>query len=256
MNITIFVPLSRRDRIQTVAEQIAALDKRVQDTFNILVIIDHQKISESDVLKHFGRLCNKVTVVYSGLKPVPEMDLRRRRERITEVFRMAQARIPFSTDLVLTIEDDGDFNPSAMTTLLEDYDLLSQVSNVGLVSGVEAGRWAVKMVGVWNCDNPRNPSRIWSYPYKNNNVEIHEIKAAGFYFFVTSAELFRNTPLTFGDFGPDVFFGLSLSASGYVNYVDWNVQIDHVTPHGIIRPKDGIHSAKFEKLGESWRMLV
>lgn len=257
MNVKIFIPLSRKDRVKQIHTMLKNTNYRVQDNYSLLLVVDNPQIQTHELERLFKPLFRNLSIVHTGLPALPEMDMHKRRERITRVFELAQLEInPMKTSLVLTIEDDGDFEPHYIHTLLDNYTLLSKIDNIGFVSGVEAGRWAVKMIGAWQTNKQKDPTEIWSIPYRDNNIQMHTITACGFYFFVTSAELFKNTKLRYGDFGPDVFWGLDVSGQGFTNYIDWNLKINHITPYKTYFVNEGREQIRFKWIDNNWRMVI
>lgn len=254
MKITVFVPISRTWRINKVIDQITTLDIG-DNQVDAVIILDNTFISTSAVKNAFlSRNSNiKLTTVYNtNNEGIAEMNLTKRRQRITEVFTRAQGLIPRETDLVFTFEDDTDFEPNTLIKLIAFYFHKGWDYKVGLISGVQAGRWGFRMLGLWKANDYNDPTLMETL---DNSPIDDQIDAAGFYCFITSRDNFVNTPHKFDFFGPDVHFGLSLRSKGYSNFVDWTISTGHVTRTHTLYPDDECISIKYEKVNNEWERV-
>lgn len=260
-NIVIFLPLSRPDKLTFQANQIARLIKSDGYTYSILVVVDHPRIYQQTVEAAFDRKEFKkipLIVRFTELPQIASYDVDKRRERITQVFALAQNTLKdpkahYKADFIFTIEDDTVIEVNALKNLLETYWLMSEKYKVGFISGLQAGRWGVKMIGAWRCDDPVNPTELWTID--NHSILVTEsIDAAGFYCFLTTGKLFKKVPLKFGAFGPDVYFGLFLSAQGLRNFVDWTVRTRHMSDTGLIEVDDFCVQVRYKLVDGEWKL--
>lgn len=250
--ITIILPISRRDYLKPVFDCLAELEKP-KDT-ELLIILDGSQELEQAVGKRTKQLKGFASIKAVEFGGGAVEGIRERRSRIATIHNMAANYISDSCDKVLLIEDDGTFDKLSLSKLLKLYE---EYPNAGSVSGVQIGRHNANVVGVWYTDNVDNASEISTLP---PSVGTQEIDAAGMYFLLTLADLYRKiNHKPFGDevqnnlLGPDVNYGLHLRRLGYKNYVDWQVNIDHLTPKGTLSFKNTMASTiKFRKRANRW----
>jgi hypothetical protein len=243
--VTVFLPISRMDRIEVMADQVNALETKNCRINFILIIVDNYWIDNDEVIRIVG---NKypVIIMNTGNKPPHEMNIGQRRSRITDVFNYARKLIP-DTDFVFTIEDDTNIRPNYLDRLISKFNLVnSREYKVGFISGVQVGRWGFKMIGAWNGFDYDDLKSAQTIPYTPENG-LQEVDAAGFYCYLTKKNLFVNTNYKFGQFGPDVYFGFDLRFKGYHNFIDWSLIAEHVTNKGILVPDKDVVVVKYAK---------
>ena len=224
-NLLIFVPVSRENRIKEVINDINNLE--IGD-FNVevLLLIDDIRIPRLET-KY------KTKLLYTGNYSMSEWDIYKRRIRIAENFNKASDWIKGQNrfDLMFIFEDDCEIKPETFIKLNErysGYDFILQ--KLGFVSGVQAGRWGEKMLGVWNIDGDKIKTLKLT-------KDINLVTACGFYGFVIRPELFCLNKFRSGFFGPDVYFGIDLDLEGYSNYCDMTVKIGHkLNDGGVLYP--------------------
>lgn len=261
MNITIFLPVTRKENLNWLFQQLNDLDTRGV-VANVLVGIDNPDITPDDVREAYKSIF-PLTVFTTINGKLEKKNIKIRRDRIANVFNMAATLIPADSQLVFVIEDDTQIKPNALQNLLHAYRSLTEDKvlrngkvvkgfKIGVVSGVQAGRWSVRMLGAWVADDPLDPKQLKTLPYTNELIYQH-IDAAGFYCFITPAEAFKSTPFRAGAFGPDVFYGLDLRGKGYENVLDWTVPTGHVTENEVIMPDEKCTTIEFNLIDNIWK---
>ena len=219
------MPLSRDDRLNIMAKQIRELQFGEYEK-RILIVCDNNTISEARIFKAFEGLL--VSVVFTGEAETYSYDQIHRKRRITycwnTISRWLKGENP--NDLVLAIEDDGNFQSDAFLKLEKTFrdKYINTYCKCGFVSAVEAGRWSLKMIGAWRWANTEK-TIVRTVPFQSEGiVQVH---ATGFYFFVTTVGVLTSQQYRFDFFGPDWCFGMDLSEKGYFNFIDYSVKIGH-----------------------------
>lgn len=253
--VTIFLPLTRDWRINAMAKNISALNFDGIEP-NLLIVIDNEEINQNQVADAFEKYewPYPIKILETRNKPKAEFNIAARRDRICEVFNFAKTQIADDSHFVFGIEDDTEFESTALSILLLDYINLTKAgAKVGLVEGVQVGRWGRKMIGAWKVDNLENTRFIETLPYKNSEI-LQRIDAGGFYCFLTPAKLFKQHNYTWSEecFGPDVTYGLALRKLGYKNFIDWTCITGHITQHKSIYPGDDCVVVQYRKLRSKW----
>lgn len=150
-----------------------------------------------------------------------------RRWHISALHNHIKKLIGEDIDWIFSIEDDGVLPPNALSWLVNDA--MSR-PNVGIVTGVELGRWGTPYVGAWKVDNIEKPQRMTSMSSKAGMVEVEEIDACGLYCALIRADLYKLHVFNSDNgLGPDVNLGLDIRNCGYQNYIDWFVTVTHLT---------------------------
>jgi len=90
---------------------------------------------------------------------VPTSTIPQRRERIANIHNQIRGLISDDTDWIFSIEDDGILPENALSWLVND---VQNYPAVGLVTGVELGRWGVPYVGAWRVDDVMKARKITS----------------------------------------------------------------------------------------------
>lgn len=130
-------------------------------------------------------------------------------------------------DWVWSIEDDGLIPDDALE---KQVKFVKKHSNVGMVTGVELGRWGNAYVGAWRVDNVLKPEHVDSLPSKALEGGIEAIDGCGLYCALIRYEGYKqHTFYTRNGLGPDVNLGLYLRSLDYDNYIDWSIHITHLT---------------------------
>lgn len=259
--VCLFIPLTRDWRIDTMANQAERLLQVGFEITGIAIVIDSTLISEKAVIARFSQIPwlkpSQLVVFHTQLKPATENNIGERRGRITNTFDTARKILP-DCDYVFTIEDDTNIKENTLSTLFKNYRDLESIDilhhKVGIVSGVQAGRWGYKMIGAWKANNYEAPSEVETLPYCTSGIQ--PIGAAGFYCYLTTRNLFVNCKYRFNNFGPDVNYGFDISARGYTNYINWDVVTGHVTRGRIILPDSRCIVVKYRYNGTQWKQVL
>ena len=251
--ITVFCPFTRPEYVKRWFDDLASTDLR-PDMTNLAFIID---VGEDEFGQHLGAKIysrileemqrtnyRKYVITRNYDHKVPGSIITRRK-RIAEVHNQSkQMIIALDGQYVLGLEDDTVFTNLCVQRLLDPF-LEEDWLDVGLVSAYEAGRWNMKMIGIWGFDDVKNPKECWTeLPGK----DYAEIDAAGFYCYLTPTTLYLNH--SYGTdivdpYGPDVRYGLDLRQKGYHNFVDWSQPCGHIDGDVIITPNDNLYVERF-----------
>ena len=240
------------------AEQLSKMDYGGVKN-DIVIIIDNNEITKAQVRNAFANFevpANKLIVHQTGRPGANEYNIGQRRRRIVNNLNTGKRLIPSDSDFVFMMEDDTAIPENALTALLMDFETMTaNGTKVGLISGVQPGRWGFKIVGAWNVDNPSDMKRAETVKFNRKNI-LEKVDAAGFYCFITPAYLFEKAKFIFNQFGADVNYGLALRKAGYGNYIDWTVDTGHVMQHKIIRCDESCVVVRYEKLNGKWKRTL
>lgn len=189
-----------------------------------------------------------------------EVNIGTRRLRIAEVKNQSKEIVArHYSEWVLALEDDSAFDHlECFCRLRQGYrDLVNagEYNPIGMISGVEAGRWNAKYIGAWAFDDVMNPTKAWTvkpqFPNTSESFEpftvpqeqaYQQVDAAGFYAYLTPTDLYLEHVYsweTWQPWGPDVNYGLWLRQKGYTCFVDWGTAIGHNNHNRIIEVFDG-----------------
>lgn len=200
-------------------------------------------------------------VQYSGNPEPSSTRIALRRERIVAMHKaLASVVAGSSVDYVFGIEDDTILPEYALSRL---WRFIKGKANVGLVQGVQCGRWGYKMVGAWRVDDINDPSIVLTMPYIAVNREhsfMEQIDGGGMYCYLTPARLFAEADYRVEGvcLGVDMLYGLDLRRQGYENYIDWSVVCPHNDFGVLITPDSGkpMEQLIYRKNGDEWDMEV
>lgn len=225
MIITTILPVSRIKYLNRVLESLLNQTYKIE---NLLVIYDGTKedfITVRNIIASLDigtKLCvqsNNTTKAFS----IPD-----RRRRIASIHNQAKELVGES-DWVFSVEDDGVLPLNALERLVS---VAEAYENVGMVTGVELGRWGVPYVGAWVVDNIDNIKVITSLDNKTSQVPfiIEQIDACGLYCGLIRSRYYKShTFFSDNGLGPDVNLGLYLRSQGFDNYIDWGIPVTHLT---------------------------
>ena len=218
----VVMPLSRGDRVEIMGKMIRDLDMGNYEK-EYLIVCDNNEIDRRKIEKSLEGLRGEIIFTGNGL--TMGLDADARRMRITQCWNIIRDYLDGRYELVLGIEDDGNFHSGDFLKIESSFKdrYVNNYCRCGFVSGVEAGRWGNKMIGAWRLDESKEIIR--TVPYKKEGLE--GVHAAGFYFFVSMAELISSQNFHYNFFGPDVCFGLDISDRGYLNFIDYSVRVGH-----------------------------
>lgn len=180
-----------------------------------------------------------------------EVRLKIRRARIADIKNQSKDLInQCDGDYVIGLEDDTIFPDLDIMRLLKP--LIDNLS-VGFVEGVQCGRWGVKMIGAWEVDDTRNPTKastILKRPPYGDTMSYQNIDGGGFYGYATTKKLYlyhEYYSATTQPYGPDVNFGLWLRNYGYECLIDWDTVFGHSDFNKVLYPDDKLAVASFIK---------
>lgn len=188
-----------------------------------------------------------------------EVNIGVRRKRIAEVKNQSKEIIArHESEWVLALEDDSAFDHlDCFCRLRQGYRELEDPEQqpIGLISGVEAGRWNMKYIGAWSFDDVMEPSKAYTVkPQFPNLSERHTkfevpadqayqaVDACGYYAYLTPTKLYLEHEYYWDNnqpWGPDVNYGLWLRQKGYRVFIDWGTAIGHNDHNKIIEVFDG-----------------
>jgi hypothetical protein len=225
MKITAILPVSR---IQYLDRVLGSLLDQTHKPENLLVIYDgeEQYLLEARN-KIVGLEFNNVLFVQSD-NLTPAHSIPDRRRHITNIHNQFRELI-VDADWVFSIEDDGVLPQNALSRLV---NVVNTHENVGMVTGVELGRWGVPYVGAWTVDDVHDTKLVTSVENLalQTPFTIQEIDACGLYCALIKAEEYKqHTFFTNNGLGPDVNLGIYLRQKGLYNYIDWGVPVTHLT---------------------------
>lgn len=201
--------------------------------------------------------------IYISLNPEPkDVNIPVQRNRIVDMKEKSKQMI--DGDFVFGIEDDTLVAPDAFEKL---HKTINENTDIGYIEGVQVGRHAIKMVGVWKCDNLKNPSVqqtlvppderfLEDYPSKEN-FYLQQITGGGFYCYLTLGYLYKQIKYHWHDecFGPDVCFVMDVIGEGYQAWVDWSVKTIHMTEQRDYEVDDKIISIRWLKSErDGWKL--
>lgn len=233
MKITTILPVSRLGYLNRVLE---SLKNQTYKTSSLIVIFDGSDEDYELVKNRVSAtgypfiLCGKS----NNLRPA--FAITERREHIANIHNqireiLSRDSIPYTDDWIFSIEDDGVLPPDALERLVD----ASNRPDVGMVTGVELGRWGVPYVGAWQMDSTVNPTRAISMENKTGQTLLEEIDACGLYCALIRPELYMGHEFdAHNGLGPDVNLGLYIRNKGFKNYINWQVPVTHLNnDHGV-----------------------
>lgn len=227
MNTTILLPVSRKEFLPEVFQSLEDLKCDIAHTALLCIVngeadlfVEARNYCESS--KFAERLCIQ-------LKPKNKLrkyDIGGRRKRIAAVHNLAKTHI--NTEYVFGVEDDTIVPPEALERLGEQY-----VDDIGVIEGVEMGRWGVPYIGAWRADDIEDPQTITSIPKESGTVEVD---GCGFYCFLTKSAYYKGHDFKVfsGGLGPDIDYSIDLRRRGYRNLADFSVECIHLNDDGAI----------------------
>jgi len=223
MKITAILPVSRPKYLDRIIDRL--LNQTVEIN-NLIVVFDG---ADED----FIEVRNKIQEVYidnricvRSLNRRKADTIAERRWHIVSIHNQIRELIG-DCDWVFSVEDDGLLPDNALEELIR---VVSDKDDVGMVTGVELGRWGLPYVGAWRVDNLDEPRKITSMENKVGQNIIESIDGCGLYCALIRAEYYKQHPFdTRNGLGPDVNLGLYLRQQGLQNYINWNIPVTHLT---------------------------
>lgn len=200
-------------------------------------------------LEGFKPILNGAYLYQSDRPPLGEFDLvADRRARIIDVKRRSVELIGDS-QYVFCLEDDTIAPPDAFSRLLEGF----QDKSVGLVSGIQVGRWKYRIIGGWLVEPLLDPTTVQTVPFAGTGLQA--VDGTGWYCYLTRTELYKAMDYHADAecLGPDVCYGLDLRRAGHVVLLNWDVKCAHLLQDQTLYPDKDAVVARWEKRDDgSW----
>ena len=228
MQITAILPVSRIKYLDRVIDSLLNQTLKPQ---SLLVVYDGP---DRDLIEARNKIVGldfrQVLFVKSNNNKVA-LSIPDRRRHITSIHNQIKELI-VDADWLFSIEDDGILPTDALAKLVK---FVRVNPNVGMITGVELGRWGVPYVGAWRVDDVNNVEKVVSVENKTADPCVEEIDGCGLYCALIDANLYKIHDFTTSNgLGPDVNLGLFLRQQEKQNYIDWSIQVTHLTNrHGL-----------------------
>lgn len=258
MMLQVLVPITRKWRVIDLAKEIDEMDFLTQEV-EVLVVVDNSQLKKATVVNAFKfdnpKIKSVRVVRFRNGQPV-EGNIFERRRRIAKMLNFAKTQLNKKYELTLIIEDDTVVKKDDFKKLFYDWQILKkQGVNIGAVSGLQAGRWASKIIGAWIVDDVEKPKHLKSIDFTTKEV-LKRVDATGLYFLLTETESLKKHEFAGHDLAPDVNYGLYLRQMGKEIVVDWTVKLDHVSRDKIYQVDENCESLIFVKNPKGlWKVL-
>ncbi len=191
----------------------------------LIVIYDGADYQYTEVRNKVVELEIETLVMVSDNQSIAHAISDRRRNIVNNHNKMREALT--DCDWIWSIEDDGIVPNDALEKLV---NFVETHENVGMVTGVELGRWGKPYVGAWLVDDVVHPEHVDSLPNKAEEGGIEKIDGCGLYCALIRYTGYKNHNFyTHNGLGPDVNLGLYLRSLSYDNYIDWSIHVTHLT---------------------------
>jgi hypothetical protein len=262
MYISVVITLSRPNEVTaTIANLGSALTS--DDTYELIVGIDNKDILTEAVdyaLLFFSlqdRFRNIEYVETFNKKP-PEKDMDARQLRIAALHNLIRERVGGS-DFVFGFEDDSQLQENSIYHLLHGHTVLSHHTDaIGIIQGIQVGRWGKKYLGAWNVNDTDKPTVFTSI---GKDISEHdryvEVHGGGMYCYLVATSLYKQYDFkALAPLGPDFWFGLSLHRQGYHNFVDLALRTGHRTAEEIIDVRPPYVCVTIEQRGLRYKETV
>lgn len=227
MKIVTILPVSRMEFLDRVLDSL--LKQSYKPKTHLLVVVDGTNEFFIQVHNKVAKLPLDYVLCVKSNNPdvAPEGMIPQRRQRISNIHNQIRQLIDDDVDWIFSIEDDGILPVNALSWLVND---VKKYPHVGLVTGVELGRWGVPYVGAWTVDNILDVQKVTSLESKVGSSDVDEIDACGLYCALIRADLYKQHEFGSGNgLGPDVNMALEFRSLGFKNYIDWFVPVTHLT---------------------------
>lgn len=224
MKITTILPVSRISYLDRVLE---SLQNQTHKPQNLIVIFDGREPDFLKVRNKVVQLDFENILCVQSINKMPAFSIHERRWHIVRIHNQARELIG-DADWIFSIEDDGVLPPDALERLIK---VVNEKEDVGMVTGVELGRWGVPYVGAWRVDDVFETKQITSLEsHASETPFVEELDGCGLYCALIRADKYKeHTFDTRNGLGPDVNLGLFLRQQGLKNYIDWGIHLTHLT---------------------------
>lgn len=225
MKIYTVLPVSRTNLLARVLD---SLMNQTHKPENLIVVYDGPKDKFVEVRNKVAELELSSSLCVQSNNTKQALSIPDRRRHIANIHNQIRGLIG-DADWIFSIEDDGILPPNALERLI---NVVNAHDNVGMVTGVELGRWGVPYVGAWVVDDIDNIQIISSIENKTLQTPftVEEIDACGLYCALIKADCYKQHDF-FADngLGADVNLGISIRKQGFKNYIDWGIPLTHIT---------------------------
>lgn len=223
MKITTILPVSRIKYLDRVLDSLLKQTVKIE---NLIVVFDGSEYEFLHVRNKIAELDIENTICVPSQHTKQAFTIAERRWHIVRIHNQLRDLIG-DCDWVFSVEDDGILPENALERLV---DGLGHYENVGMITGVELGRWGIPYVGAWRVDNIDNPTTVTSLESSVNSGTAEEIDGCGLYCALIRGDEYKaHTFDTRNGLGPDVNLGLFLRQKGYINYINWDIPVTHLT---------------------------
>lgn len=220
--ITAILPVSRMTYLDRVLD---CIKKQTYQPDKLIVIYDGPDYQYLAVRNKIVEL-KLEKIVFTSTNAGPVFTISERRRNISNNHNDIR-KVITDTDWVWSIEDDGVFAEDALEKLVK---FTEEHKNVGIITGVELGRWGNPYVGAWRVDDVEHPKSVESLESKAKEGGIEKIDGCGLYCALIRYEGYKEHEFfTHNGLGPDVNLGLYVRSLGYDNYIDWSIHVTHIT---------------------------
>jgi glycosyltransferase involved in cell wall biosynthesis len=226
MKITTILPVSR---IKYLDRIIDCLMSQTVEIENLIVVFDGSDEEFIEVRNKIQELYIENRICVKSINRRKADTIAERRWHIVNIHNQIRALIG-EADWVFSVEDDGILPDNALEELIKSAEAHE---DVGMITGVELGRWGLPYVGAWRVDDIQNPKKITSLENRltdDSGIQVEPIDGCGLYCALIRAEFYKeHTFDTRNGLGPDVNLGLYLRQQGLQNYINWNIPVTHLT---------------------------
>lgn len=223
MEVNIVIPISRKYFLSDLFKSLDMLICDVNKT-SIFIYIDGDLTLYEQAKKLLNQskyIDKKIVYRNRGIGSVGSVH--RRRQRIADIHNEIRTLITESKYIFL-IEDDTLVPPNSLNKLYEFYN---KNDGVGLVSGIELGRWGYPINGAWTYNKEWGEISSWPARYTD---DFYKITASGLYCCLIRFEHYiQNNFEPFEKIlGPDYDLGLNLTITGLLNFINPSIQCEHL----------------------------
>lgn len=220
---TILLLVSREEYLYDVFKSLEDLECDLNKTHLLCIVNgDNHLFVKTRNLVEISKYKERLTLQVKPKEKLRQYDISGRRQKIADLHNFAKEHI--KTNYVFGVEDDTIIPSNALIKLGE-----SLTNDVGMVEGIEMGRWGVPYIGAWHANNVEQPEQFTSLPLIKG---ITDIDAGGFYCFITRAEDYKAhnfKPYDNNGLGPDIDYSLSLRQKGLRVLADFDIKCIHKT---------------------------
>jgi glycosyltransferase involved in cell wall biosynthesis len=231
MKILTILPVSR---IKYLDRVLRSLERQsFEGHISLLVVVDGDKDLYVQVRNKvaLGRLSDSLVVQAENYQGAADT-IPQRRWHISAIHNQIKTLIHDDVDWIFSIEDDGILPENALSWLTMDSE---NYPNIGMITGVELGRWGTPYVGAWVVDDIWDTKQVQSVKSKVGETLVEPIDACGLYCALIRADLYKQHIFNSDNgLGPDINLALDIRRCGFQNYIDWFVPVTHLTE------KDGV----------------